>query len=135
LIAFIKGDTQGMRASLATAKQKPEAEDWITHAESLVEAYNGHLPEARTLSRRAVDLSRQSDQNERAAPYLAAAAVREAFLGNTAEAHRLGKEALSLSTNRDVEYGAAFAFVKAGFPTEANRSWQIWKSGFRRTAT
>jgi tetratricopeptide (TPR) repeat protein len=119
LMAFISGDAQGMQSALAAAKQKPEAEDWITHAESLVEAYNGHLPEARTLSRRAVDLARQTHQDERAALYLAAAAVRESFSGDAAEARRFGKEALSLSTNRDVEYGAAFALVKSGFPAEA----------------
>jgi serine/threonine protein kinase/predicted Zn-dependent protease len=119
LMAFINGDAQGMREALAAAKQKPEAEDWITHAESLVEAYNGRLPEARTLSRRAVDLARQSHQDERAALYLAAAAVRESFLGDAAEASRLSNEALRLSTNRDVEYGAAFALVKSGFPAEA----------------
>jgi tetratricopeptide (TPR) repeat protein len=119
LIAFLNRDEQGMRSALAAAKQKPEAEDWITHAESLVEAYNGHMPEARTLSRRAVDLARQSHQDERAALYLAAAAVRESFLGGADEARRLAKEALGLSTNRDVEYGAAFALVKSGFPAEA----------------
>jgi tetratricopeptide (TPR) repeat protein len=119
LIAFINRDAQGMREALAAAKQKPEAEDWITHAESLVEAYNGRLPEARTLSRRAVDLARQAHQDERAALYLAAAAVRESFLGDAVEARRLGKEALRLSNNRDVEYGAAFALVKSGFPVEA----------------
>jgi serine/threonine protein kinase/Flp pilus assembly protein TadD len=130
LIAFIKGDAQGMRESLAAAKQKPEAEDWITHAESLVEAYNGRLPESRTLSRRAVDLARQAHQDERAALYLAAAAVRESFLGDAAEAHRLGKEALRLSTNRDVEYGAAFALVKSGFPAEAEPLIAHLESGF-----
>jgi len=45
--------------------------------------------------------------------------VRESFLGDSAEARGLAKEALSLSTNRDVAYGAAFAFVKSGSPAEA----------------
>jgi len=130
LISFINKDAQGMREALAAAKQKPEAEDWITHAESLVEAYNGRLDKARTLSRRAVDLARQSHQEERAALYLAAAAVRESFLGDAAEARRLGKEALNLSANRDVEYGAAFALVKSGFPAEAEPLIARLESGF-----
>ena len=118
-IAFLNGDAQAMQSAAAAAKRKPESEDWITHAESAVAAYNGRLPEARTLSRRAVDLARQSHQDERAALYLAAAAVRESFLGDAAEARRVAKQALTLSTNRDVQYGAAFALAKSGFPAEA----------------
>ena len=118
-IAFLNGDAQAMQSTAAAAKQKPESEDWITHAESVVAAYNGRLPEARTLTRRAADLARQSHQDERAALYLAAAAVRESFLGDAAEARHAAREALTLSTNRDVQYGAAFALAKSGFPAEA----------------
>jgi serine/threonine protein kinase/predicted Zn-dependent protease len=118
-IAFLNGDAQAMQRAAAAAKQKPEAEDWMTHAESVVAAYSGRLLEARTLSRRAVDLARQSHQDERAALYLASAAVRESFLGDAAEARRVAKLALTLSTNRDVQYGAAFALVQSGLPAEA----------------
>jgi len=118
-IAFLKGDAQGMKAALAVGKQKPETEDWITHAESLVEAYKGNMEESRRLSRRAVGLARQSHQDERAALYMAGAAVREAFLGDAVEAQHLAREALLVKNNRDVAYGAAFAFVKSGAPAEA----------------
>jgi len=113
-IAFLQGDAQGMQNALSAARQKPESEDWVTHAESLVAAYTGHLAESRTLSKRAVDLARQSRQEERAMLYLAGAAVRESFLGDAGEARRIAKEAAALSKNRDVVYGAAFALANAG---------------------
>src|SRR5215468_1290430 len=96
---------------------------WLRHT-------MGGCPKRGRSSRRAVDLARQAHQDERAALYLAAAAVRESFLGDATEARRLGKDALRLSTNRDVEYGAAFALVKSGFPAEAEPLIAHLESGF-----
>jgi tetratricopeptide (TPR) repeat protein len=66
-IAFLKGDEAGMRREAALAKGKPGAEDWMSHLQALVLARSGHLQQARTMSRRAVELARQAAQPERAA--------------------------------------------------------------------
>jgi tetratricopeptide (TPR) repeat protein len=45
--------------------------------------------------------------------------VREALYGNAAEARQRAKAALKLSRNREVEYGATFAFARSGDITQA----------------
>jgi len=66
------------------------------------------------MSRRAVDQARHAGQRERAGLWEAGAAVREAFFGNISEAKQLAINALELSTNREVQYGAAFALALSG---------------------
>ena len=113
-IAFLKSDQPGMDRALAVAKGKPDAEDWLTNAESFVLGCAGHLQRAREKARRAADLAARSGQKERAALYEAGAAVREALFGNLSEAKRGAQTALTLSKGRDVEYGAAIALALAG---------------------
>jgi serine/threonine protein kinase/tetratricopeptide (TPR) repeat protein len=114
LIAFYKGDRAGMERAAARGRENPESADWMTNTESFVLAYYGHLQQARTMTRRAVDMEKQAHQPERAAMYEAGAAVREAFFGNAVEARQRAKAALELSKGRDPEYGAAFALAFAG---------------------
>jgi len=114
VIAFYKGDRAGMELAAARGKDNPESADWMTNTEALALAYSGHLQQARTMTRRAVDMERQAHQSERAAMYEAGAAVREALFGNASEARQRAKVALGLSKGRDVEYGAAFALVLSG---------------------
>jgi tetratricopeptide (TPR) repeat protein len=113
-IAFYKGDRSGMERAAARGRDNPESADWMTNTEASVLAYSGHLQQARTMTRRAVDMEGQAHQPERAAMYEAAAGVREAFFGNAPEARQRARAALELSHSRDVEYGAAFAFAVAG---------------------
>jgi eukaryotic-like serine/threonine-protein kinase len=114
VIAFYKDDRSGMERAAARGRDNPESADWMTNTEAFVLAYSGHLQQARTMTRRAVDMERQAHQPERAAMYEAAAAVREAFFGNASEAHQRAKAALELSKGRDAEYGAAFALALSG---------------------
>ena len=114
VIAFDKGDMAGMQRAAARASDNPESADWMTNTEALVLAYSGHLEQARTMTRRALDMERQAHQPERAAMYEAGAAVREAFLGNGSEAQQMAKAALELSKSRDAVYGAAFALALSG---------------------
>src|ERR1035438_1872561 len=104
----------GVPVVSANRQHFPEDADWMTNTEAFVLAYSGHLQQARTMTRRAVDMERQAHQPERAAMYEAAAAVREAFFGNASEAHQRAKAALGLSKGRDAEYGAAFALALSG---------------------
>jgi hypothetical protein len=113
-IAFLKGDETEMARVAAEGLEKPEAEDWISHEESVVLAHSGHLQQARRMSRRAVQLATQATHRERAAMYEAAAAVREAFFGNALEARRSAMAARELSDSRDVEWGAALALALSG---------------------
>jgi tetratricopeptide (TPR) repeat protein/tRNA A-37 threonylcarbamoyl transferase component Bud32 len=114
LIAFYKGDRAGMERAAARGSENPESADWMTNTEAFVLAYYGHLRQARTMTRRAVDMERQAHQPERAAMYEAGSAVREAFFGNAFEARQRTKAALELSKGRDPEYGAAFALALSG---------------------
>jgi hypothetical protein len=75
-------------------------------------------------------LTRQTHQREKAALYEVGAAVREAFFGNVSEARRRAKAAVALSRNRDVEYGAAFAFAAAGATDEAQTRAQDLQARF-----
>ena len=114
IIAFYKGDRPGMERAAARGRDNPESADWMTNTQASVLAYSGHLTQARTMTRRAVEMESQAHQPERAAMYEAAAAVREAFFGNASEARQRAAAALELSKSRDVEYGAAFALAFSG---------------------
>jgi len=113
-VAFLKSDQAGMQREAALAQGNPEAADWLSHSEALDLARSGRLQLARRMSQRAVDLARQSSQQERAALFETGAATWEAFFGNEAEARRSATTALELSKARDVEYGAAFALALSG---------------------
>ena len=113
-IAFLNSDQAEVDKVAALAKNQPGAEDWVTHSQALVLARSGQLEQARTTSRRAIDLSLQTGQRERAASYEVAVGVYTALLGNTTEARQRSKAALKLSNGRDVEYSAAFALALAG---------------------
>ncbi len=113
-IAFLKNDRIGMERMAESARGQLGAEDWLVGEAAYVQAYYGHLEQARILSRRAVELAMQGGQRERAAQHEVGAAVLEALLGNVMEARRSATAALQLSTGRDVEYGAALAMAMSG---------------------
>ncbi len=113
-LAFLRGDQAAMDRAAARARAKSGGENWISNKESLVLAYSGHLLQARSMSRRAVDQALQVAQPERAAQWEAAAALREAFFGNASASRKRATAGLALSKNRDVEYGAAFALALSG---------------------
>ena len=113
-IAFLRGDQPGMEREVARTQGRFGAENWMSAKEAFVLAYSGHLQQARTRSRRAVDQAQHALQRERAGLWEAGAALREAFFGNAAEASKSAAAALEFSTDREVEYGAAFALALAG---------------------
>jgi eukaryotic-like serine/threonine-protein kinase len=113
-LAFLKNDEEGMLRAAAMADGKPGSEHWMAARRACVLAYRGHLKEARESTRRAALLAEAAGQSDRAALYLAGLASREALFGNNEEATRAAGSALNLSRNRDVLYGAAFAFAWTG---------------------
>ncbi len=66
------------------------------------------------MSQRAEDLAQQAGDNERAALFIAGAAVREALFGNASEARKSAAAALAISKDREVEYGSALALAISG---------------------
>lgn len=118
-IAFLRGDRAGMDRAADRARARLEAENWISNKEAFALAYSGHLQQARSMSRRAVNHAQQAGQRERAGLWEAGAAVREALFGNAIEAKKRATAALDLSNDREVEYGAAFALALSGGSSQA----------------
>jgi tetratricopeptide (TPR) repeat protein len=118
LIAFLKGDREGMMRAAKQAKGK-RVDDMMSHVDALVLARSGRLQEARRMSRVAVDVAQQAGERERAAMFDAAPAIWEAFFGNAEEARRRAAGVLAQSTGRDVQYAAAFALARSGDPSRA----------------
>ncbi len=71
------------------------------------------------VNRPSVELARQAAQPESAALYETGAVVREAFFRNACEAKQRALAALELSSDREVEYGAAFALALTGDSSRA----------------
>jgi Tfp pilus assembly protein PilF len=113
-IAFLKGDPKQLALEAVRARKRSGAESWISNKEAFSLAYSGHLHKARSMSRRAVDQGQQEGQRGRAGLWEASAALREALFGNAPEARRRAAAALALSTDREPEYGAAFALALTG---------------------
>jgi hypothetical protein len=108
-VANQRADRVMMDQAIASGQSKLGAEDWLLHAQALALARSGKLTEARRTSEKAVQLALSAGQRERAATYLAAAAVWEALYGNSSAARAKARSALQLSNGRDTEYAVAFA--------------------------
>jgi hypothetical protein len=117
-IGFLKGDQAAMDRLAAAAAGKVGEEDWMYAFQAAALAYRGKLKEAKVKLTSAVALDRQPAQQERAASYVAGAAVQESFFGKGVEARQDAAKARSLSHGRDVEYGAALALALAGDTAE-----------------
>jgi eukaryotic-like serine/threonine-protein kinase len=118
-IAFLKKDAAAMEREVAASRETSEGTDWLSVHQAFVLAYSGHLREAKTMSRRAVDLADQAANKERAALFQSGEAVWEAFYGEPSLAKRDATAALAISNNREVEYGAALAFALSGDSSQA----------------
>ncbi|HMG84594.1 MAG TPA: winged helix-turn-helix domain-containing protein [Terracidiphilus sp.] len=113
-IAFLKNDQAAMDRELSLSQGLSGVEDLLFNQSAFSFAYMGHLQQARRRSTNAAVIAGQSGQTERAALFEAGEAVREALFGNAAEAGKTARDALKHGRDKEVEYGAAFAFVLAG---------------------
>ncbi len=120
--AFLSGDTATMEQQAKLAQNRPDTNDWITHARALVAAYSGRLPQARELSNSAVALARAAENYERAATFEGAAAIYESRLGDPSKARERAQAALKLSNGRDVEFAVAFALAQLPDTDQSQKS-------------
>jgi len=121
-IAFLKSDRAGMDREAALAQSA--ADDLVVDREGFVLAYSGHLKDAKLMAQRAADLNLQPDQRGKKALFEIGPALWDAFFGNMAAVRKSAGTVLDLSTDRDVEYGAAFALALSG---ESSRSRALAK--------
>jgi eukaryotic-like serine/threonine-protein kinase len=120
-IAYLKGDAEGMRREVESARAHPETEDWMLDNQAFVEASEGRLKNAISLSQHSVALALQGGKREQAAVFETRAALWEAFFENSIEAKRTATAALALAGNREVNYGAALALALSGDSTQAEK--------------
>jgi eukaryotic-like serine/threonine-protein kinase len=117
-IAILESDQAEMQRIAALAHQRSGREnwilDWIRDQEGYVLAYSGHLEEARSKSRQAIELARQARRLDGAAQHEAGAAVREGLFGHSSEAKQIALSVLSVSKGRDAEYGAGLVLALIG---------------------
>jgi serine/threonine protein kinase len=115
-IALLQHDAAAMAEQENWAMGKAGWEDAILAAQGDTAAYSGQLTKARSLTLRAVTSAEHADENETAASYQAAGALREAVCGNFAVARRAGQEILKLpsGSGRDVQTAAGLALALSG---------------------
>ena len=92
----------------------PGTEDLLAARQGFVLAYSGQRQAAKALMRRAVSVADQEHQQRRSALFVTGAALWDAFFGDAAAARQGAQTALARSTDRDVEYGTAFALALSG---------------------
>jgi tetratricopeptide (TPR) repeat protein len=118
-LAFLRGDAREMERLVTAASAKPGEEDMLLSEQSDTDAYYGHLAKARDFSRRAVESARRADANERAALWLASAALREAEFGNATSASKGARAALAMGPGSIIAGLAALALARAGDTAQA----------------
>jgi tetratricopeptide (TPR) repeat protein len=89
------------------------AQDLVSGRQGFVLAYSGRLQQAKTMSQHAADLNQQPALRGKKALFEIGPALWDALFGDVAAARKTAIAAVELSTDRDVEYGAAFALALA----------------------
>src|SRR6266404_1201296 len=129
-LAFLQSDGAGMADQVSWSADRPGDDAVMLYYEADTAAYHGQLNKARELSRQAVAAAERARRKERAAGFVAAAALREALFGNGAEAKRTAMIALKPSNARDVQFVAALALAMVGDRGKAVEFADGLKSGF-----
>jgi serine/threonine protein kinase/Tfp pilus assembly protein PilF len=114
ILAFLRNDPQEMEKWLLPTSFGEEMQDYLLGSQSDTEAFHGRLKNAQALSAQAVAAARQSGSPDRAAGWLAHAALRDAEFGNSRLAREEAHGALGLSPAKDVRVVIALALARAG---------------------
>src|SRR5262249_157457 len=99
-LAFLSGDSVGMKRQVAWAMGKANAEDLLLSQESDTEAYYGRLRKARELSKRAAGAAKRDEAQETAAICEIVSALREIETGDASSTVKSVRWALSLAPTR-----------------------------------
>ncbi|HEX9120866.1 MAG TPA: protein kinase [Terriglobales bacterium] len=110
-LAFLQGDTTGMKQQVDWAIATPGAEDWLLAEQANTEAYYGRYTSARQFTKRAVESALRNGANERAAQWHLFAASQEVWAGNVALARRETAAALALTQDPDTVQPSAAAVL------------------------
>jgi len=113
-LAFVRGGTAKMDHEVSLATGKPGWEDILLYQHSNTAAWNGHMSEARSLTRRAADSAVHADTKEAAALYLADAALRDSVFGFHDQARQFSAESAKISASRDAQILAALSMARSG---------------------
>jgi len=116
-IAFLKGDTVGMKRATKAAPTNP----WLMNYEASTLARAGHLALAREMSARAVSLARQASRPDTEAQLEIAGAFLEAAYGDPRIARKMALLAHKLSQGRNAEYGAAYVLAITKDSSDASK--------------
>ena len=119
LLAFLQDNAQEMKKWQSPGSANDGVIDYMLASEADTEGFHGRLKKARELSTQAVDAARRNGDVERAAAWLAHAALREAELGNSTIAKQQATAALKLSGAKQVQVLAALALARAGDTIQA----------------
>ena len=114
-VDFLTNDAQGMAEDAAKGGPLLQA------LEADTAAYNGRISDARDLSQRAADATRQVGANGIAAGFQVDSALREALFGNPTQAKAAALEAQKLSKGSDIEGLIALALALAGETQQAQK--------------
>jgi serine/threonine protein kinase/tetratricopeptide (TPR) repeat protein len=133
-LAFLRRDDAAMERVFAQARGE-DVESDVTYLQALALARSGRVQLATPLARRAIELSRNARQSERAAVFQAGLAVWHAFFGTVDEARRAADMALSASTGRDVTYAVAFALASIGELAQSQKLLKDLEARFPQDTT
>jgi eukaryotic-like serine/threonine-protein kinase len=111
LIAFSENNIAEMQRILNWSIGRPGEEDGVLNAESLAQAYFGHLERAREFTIRAITAERRDGLKEVAANNQAWMALRESAMGNPQSARQNLAEAISSGENVDEPAALTFAVL------------------------
>ena len=128
-IAFVQGDSEGMKAQVEWARGRPEEADMLGYQSAAAGAM-GQIRKARELCQRAVDLAKTRDLKEAAGSYLAGEAGLEATVGNETPARLAIKQALGISQSPGVQFSAAFPLARIGDVTQARAAADVFAKQF-----
>jgi serine/threonine protein kinase len=128
-IAFIHGDTEGMKKQVEWARGRAEEADMLG-LQCAAAGATGQIGKVRELCQRAADLAKSQGMKEAAAGYMALEAGLEATVGNESQARATIKLALSMSQSPGVQISTAFVLARIGDLPQARAAADVFAKQF-----
>jgi serine/threonine protein kinase/Flp pilus assembly protein TadD/TolB-like protein len=116
-LAFLQGDSTGMKREVTWSVGRPGEEDQLLNDDSAAQAYYGHLHKAREITKRAITVERSNAFKELSAYVQAAGAYREECFDNSSQARQ--EILAAAATGEDVMDFAALTWALLGDSSRA----------------